>query len=392
VTNSLPRGAEWVGGLVLVVDDDAPVRFVLRETLAMAGCRVEDAASGEQALELLGSRTFDAVVSDIAMPGMNGVELLRRIRERDLDVPVILLTGRPSLETAVEAVEAGALRYLQKPVATAELARSVGEAVRLGRLARWKREVLEYLGGEQRLPADRSALESALDRALRSAWLAAQPIVEAESGALFARELLLRSDGGPLRLPCAIFDAAERLGRVPQVGREVRRLASAVPTDGTRLFVNLHVLELEDEELYSPSAPLSARAGTVVLEVTERASLERVKGLKDRILRLRELGYRIAVDDLGAGYAALNSFAALRPDVVKLDVSLIRGVDGDAYRRKLIGSVTAMCRDLDIRCVAEGIETPEERAVLEELGCDLLQGFLIGRPEAALDPRREGPR
>jgi EAL domain-containing protein (putative c-di-GMP-specific phosphodiesterase class I) len=159
-----------------------------------------------------------------------------------------------------------------------------------------------------------------------------------------------------------------------------------------RLFVNVHVLELEDEDLYSPQAPLSERAREVVLEVTERGSLERVRGLPERVFRLRELGYRIAVDDLGAGYAALNSFAALRPDVAKLDVALVRGVDGDPYRRRLIGNVTAMCRDLGIRCVAEGIETPQERAVLEDLGCDLLQGFLIGRPQAPPGSRPEGLR
>jgi DNA-binding NtrC family response regulator len=211
VTRPAPRADQPSGGgVVLLVDDDAQVRFVIRETLAIAGCQVEEAASGDQALRLLGAQTFDAIVSDIAMPGMDGVELLRRIRARDPDVPVILLTGRPRLETAVEAIEAGALRYLQKPVATAELATAVGEAVRLGRLARWRREVLEYLGGEQRLPADRVALESALDRALRLCWLAAQPIVEAASGEVFAHELLLRSDGGPLRLPAAIFDGCRR--------------------------------------------------------------------------------------------------------------------------------------------------------------------------------------
>jgi EAL domain-containing protein (putative c-di-GMP-specific phosphodiesterase class I) len=365
-----------------VADDDEPVRFVVAETLAMAGFEVQQAEGGDEALRPLAARRFDAVVSDIAMPRMTGIELLRRIRALDFDLQVILLTGRPSLETAVEAVQAGALRYLQKPVSAAELAKAAGEAVQMCRLARWKRDALTYLGGDGHLLADRSALHWTLEDALRECWLAAQPIARAADGTVFARELLLRSAERRLAMPSAIFEAAERLGRVAEVGRVVRRLAAAVPAAGASLFVNVHPSELEDEDLYSAQAPLSRCACDVVLEVTERGSLERVSDLEGRIRRLRELGYRVAIDDFGAGYAALNSFAALRPDVAKLDMGLVRGVDRDPYRRTLIATVLAMCRDLGILSVAEGIETPQEREVLVDLGCDLLQGFLIGRPEA----------
>lgn len=375
-------GTQESRGLVLVADDDEPVRFVVAETLAMAGFEVQQAEGGDEALAHLVARRFDAVVSDIAMPRMTGIELLRRIRALDFDLQVILLTGRPSLETAVEAVQAGALRYLQKPVSAADLAKAAGEAVQMCRLARWKRDALTYLGGDGHLLADRSALHWTLEDALRESWLAAQPIARASDGSVFARELLLRSAHRRLALPSAIFEAAERLGRVAEVGRAVRRLAAAVPAAGASLFVNVHTGELEDEDLYSSQAPLSHCASDVVLEVTERGSLERVSDLEGRIRRLRELGYRVAIDDFGAGYAALNSFAALRPDVAKLDMGLVRGVDRDPYRRTLIATVLAMCRDLGILSVAEGIETPQERDVLVDLGCDLLQGFLIGRPQA----------
>jgi EAL domain-containing protein (putative c-di-GMP-specific phosphodiesterase class I)/CheY-like chemotaxis protein len=377
-------------GAILVADDDESVRFVIAETLIAEGYEVQEATDGEQALTHLHARRFDAVVSDISMPRMTGVDLLRRIRALDLDLPVILLTGRPTLETAIDAVEAGALRYLQKPVSTRALAALLAEAVRLCRLARWKREALAYLGDRQHLLADRPTLEWTLDEALRDCWLAAQPIVRATGGSVFAHELLLRSRAPRLATPGAVFDAAERLGRVREVGRVVRRLAAAVPAAGCCLFINVHPLELADEELYSAETLLGRRAGAIVLEITERGSLESVSGLEDRVRRLRELGYRLAVDDLGAGYAALNSFAALRPDVAKLDMSLVRGVDRDPYRRRLIGSVTDMCRDLGIATVAEGVETPDERATLVDLGCDLLQGFLIGRPCAPVGPSGGG--
>jgi EAL domain-containing protein (putative c-di-GMP-specific phosphodiesterase class I)/ActR/RegA family two-component response regulator len=368
-------------GLVLIVDDEAAIRFGVSDALSYAGYEVEAVGDGEEALQRIAARRFEAVLSDISMPGMNGVELLRRVRQLDFDLPVILLTGDPRLETAIQAVDAGALRYLQKPVSIAEIEGALETAVRLCRLARWKRDSLAYLG-EQRLVADPHALEWALDEALKGLFLAAQPIVRAADGSLFGRELLLRSITPQLPDPPSVLEAAERLGRVKDVGRIVRRLAAnvAIPS-GTCLFINVHSLELEDEELPSGQGPLVGCAKDVVLEVTERGRIDSVSDLTRRVSRLRRLGYRIAVDDFGAGYAALNSFASLRPDIAKLDMALVRNVDTDSYRRRLITSVTSMCRDLGILVVAEGIETEAEKTTLIDLGCDLLQGFLIGAPE-----------
>ena len=372
---------EATRGLVLIVDDEAAIRFGVSEALSYAGYEVEAVGDGEEALQRIAARRFEAVLSDISMPGMDGVELLRRVRRLDFDLPVILLTGDPRLETAIQAVDAGALRYLQKPVSTAEIESALETAVRLCRLARWKRDSLAYLG-EHRLMADPHALEWALDEALKSVFLAAQPIVRAADGSLFGRELLLRSTTPRLPDPPAVLEAAERLGRVRDVGRVVRRLAAGVAVPlGTCLFINVHSLELEDEELHSRQGPLTSSAKDVVLEVTERGRIDAVSDLTRRVARLRSLGYRIAVDDFGAGYAALNSFASLRPDIAKLDMALVRSVDRDPYRRRLVTSVTSMCRDLGILLVAEGIETEAEKATLIELGCDLLQGFLIGAPQ-----------
>lgn len=370
-----------VKGRVLLVDDESALLEVWSEILADAGWEVETASNGSKALEVLLQKSFDTILTDIDMPGLNGLQLLRAIRARDLDVPVVLMTGNPRTETAIEAVEQGALRYLVKPVAAAILTEAVEAAVRLHRIARLKREALAYLGGESASPGDVAGLEAAFTRGLQGLWMAYQPIVHAD-GRVFGHEALMRSDLRALPNPGAMFDAAERLGRVHDLGRTIRARAAASPngTSGASLFVNVHALELTDADLYAPSAPLSARAGGVVLEVTERSSFERVPDLRARIKTLRELGYRIAVDDLGAGYAGLTSFAALEPDVVKLDMALIRGVDSEPIKQRLVGSMARLCRDLGILVVAEGVETAAEKDVLVDLGCDLLQGYLFGRP------------
>jgi EAL domain-containing protein (putative c-di-GMP-specific phosphodiesterase class I) len=161
------------------------------------------------------------------------------------------------------------------------------------------------------------------------------------------------------------------------------------PTSGAGiLFVNLHPRDLEDDDLVAPDAPLARIARQVVLEITERASVESISDLRNRVARLRETGYRIAVDDLGAGYAGLTSFALLEPEIVKIDMTLVRDVDRQPVKQRLIGSITSLCREMGIMVVGEGVETAAERDMLVELGCDLFQGYFISKPEKPFPPFR----
>src|SRR5262249_22689572 len=107
-----------------------------------------------------------------------------------------------------------------------------------------------------------------------------------------------------------------------------------------------------------------------------------------RVSRLRELGYRIALDDLGAGYAGLASFAQFEPDVVKVDMSLVHGIDASPVKRKLLRSIITLCNDLGIPLVCEGIETVRERDVVAELGAALCQGYLFAVPERGFPPAK----
>jgi EAL domain-containing protein (putative c-di-GMP-specific phosphodiesterase class I) len=105
-----------------------------------------------------------------------------------------------------------------------------------------------------------------------------------------------------------------------------------------------------------------------------------VKEPRARIAELRSMGFRIAIDDLGAGYAGLTSFAAMEPQFAKFDMTLVRGVDQSPTKQRLIRSMTSLCNDLGITTVAEGIENRSERDAVVDLGCDLLQGFLFAKP------------
>lgn len=372
--------------LVLLVEDDEGVRRVLRKALLGRGYRVETATNGREALGLLSEHVFDVVVSDINMPELNGIQLLRAVRAHDLELPVLLMTGAPDVETASLAVELGAQQYLLKPIDLGRLERGVERALLLRRLARLKLEALALSSEGSLGAADRAGLEATFERALAGLWIAYQPIVDARTRKLFGYEALLRSTEPRLPHPGAILDAAERLGRLESVGRRVRELAPlplAQAPAGAALFVNLHATDLLDERLYDPAAPLTEVSRRVVLELTERAALDHIPDTAERIARLRALGFRIAVDDLGAGYAGLTSFAQLEPEVVKLDLSIVRGIDSNSVKQKLVRAMVGVCHDMDKLVVAEGVETSSERAELLELGCDLLQGFLLARPGRA---------
>jgi EAL domain-containing protein (putative c-di-GMP-specific phosphodiesterase class I) len=253
------------------------------------------------------------------------------------------------------------------------------------RLAVLKRRALEICDSTGWRLGDKASLEAHFEAAVRRLWIAYQPIVQWPTGTIYGYEALMRSHDPTLDRPGLILDAAERIGRVHELGRRIRRLLAAEVERAPReclIFANLHSADLSDEDLHAPNAPLSAHAERIVLEITERASLDRVSDVRSRIASLRRLGYRIAVDDLGSGYAGLASFGQLEPQIVKLDMSLVRGVDTSLLKKSIVRSMISVCSsDLGTRVVCEGVETVSERDTLHDLGADLQQGYLFGRPE-----------
>jgi len=380
---------------ILLVDDDEKVLTFLQRALESLPMSVRVASDGASALSLLAEQRFDAVVSDIVMPGMNGLKLLHAVREHDLDLPVVLMTGNPDLKTATLAVEYGAFQYLIKPVAVERLRIVVARAVDVGRLARLKRQCAQEFGSGSFYIGDRAGIDAKLNRALSSLWMAYQPIVGATDGSLYGYEALLRSDEPLLLLPKAVLKAAEKVRRVHEVGRAVRdAVASGIefmPRAEAFVFLNVHPEDLLDPALYLPSAPLSRMAQRVILELTDRASLDSVNDARGRVERLRALGFRIAIDDLGAGQADSSTFAQLEPEFVKIDPSIIRGVDKDPSKRKMVHALVRLCHNMGKTVIAEGVENAEERDTLTAARCDFLQGHFLGTPAPFQDRKQARP-
>ncbi|HEY4186234.1 MAG TPA: EAL domain-containing protein [Polyangia bacterium] len=372
---------------ILVVDDEPLIARATERILSKAGHKVTVASGGRAAIEAARSSAFDVIVSDVAMPDMDGKALLRAVRASDLDVPFVFLTGRPDLQSAMEAIEYGAFRYLTKPVSSDELLQVVNRALHWHRLAVVRREAARDLEG--RPITDRAGLEARFESALSSLWMATQPIVSCADRRVIAYEALVRTEEPTLRSPPDLLDAAERLGRTRELSRNIRRLvAQMLPQapETASIFVNLHPADLEDDELSADDGALTGAARRVVLEITERAALDGIRGISGRIARLRQLGFRIAVDDLGAGYAGLSSFAALEPDVVKADMSLVRGIETSLIKQKLVRAIATLANDLHVQLIAEGVETAAENACVSSLGAHAVQGYFFARPARGFPP------
>jgi EAL domain-containing protein (putative c-di-GMP-specific phosphodiesterase class I) len=362
---------------VLFVDDEPHVTASFRILFRKAPFKVLVANSGAQALALLSESQVDVIVSDEQMPDMPGSKLLAEVRRRYPETVRIILTGEASLDAAIEAINsAGIFRFLRKPCAAEELMACLKEAAHV-REAQRRAAAVEEDTGLRRNMAKSFAL------AVEALFVVAQPVVSLSERRVFAYEILTRTREPSIPHAGAFFTAAEELGRVRELDRAIRKkIAALLPSlpEGSDLLINLHPESLDDPELHAEGSPLRPYSHRIIYEITERSDLHSLENALGQVTKLRAMGYRVAVDDLGAGYAGLNSIALLQPEIVKIDMGLVRGVDSSPTQAALISSVIALCEKLGILVIAEGVETAAEYARLIELECDLLQGYYFARP------------
>jgi EAL domain-containing protein (putative c-di-GMP-specific phosphodiesterase class I)/CheY-like chemotaxis protein len=351
-----------------------------RAVLSREGWEVEMATNGREGVDAVRAAhgNLDCVVCDVNMPELDGHAFLGEVSSLDEDLPVLLMTADPRLDGAVRAMEAGAISYLSKLFSPEHLAQVVARAARRHGLARMRRRAAVFAETTPDVPH----VEEQFERALARSWMAYQPVVDARTGVVRAYEALLRTDETAMQRPDVFIGVAERLDRVPELGRMVRRLVAGdleQAPDDARVFVNLHPLELADEQLFGTGNPLRAHASRIVIELTERVALDSLVDTPRRVAMLRQAGFAIAIDDLGAGYASIGSLAAIEPEVVKIDMGLVRGIHTNARKHRIVTATATLCRELGSEVVAEGVETVEERRALEQ-HVDLLQGYLFARP------------
>ena len=380
------HGADQAGpARILVAEAEDGHLSAHAAALGRAGFEFDLAGDAGAARAFLEAKLYATIVADAGLQGLDAIGLLRAARRRDLNVPLVVVADAAHVGLAAVAVQQGALCFLEKPVAADLLCSTLSYAVKLHGLAKLRRKALAELGGTWNQLGDRVALEQIFERAFGCLSIAFQPIVSWSNRRVIGHEALLRSSDPSLPDPSSVLAVAERLGRIEQIGRLVReRVArSMARAPAEYVFVNLHAHELLDSELYSTSAPLSQFGKRIVIEISEHALLDDVSHLESRAEALRKLGFRLAMDNLGPGYPGLSSFARLRPEFVKYDLSLVRGIDHNPAQADIVAEMTALLLAMNTRVIAAGIETIAERDAVVAAGVDLLQGFAFSRPDMA---------
>lgn len=221
-----------------------------------------------------------------------------------------------------------------------------------------------------------------------SVTMAFQPIVDVVDGRVFAYEALVRGTDGHSAgevlaqiEPDMIykFDQACRVKAIELAGRLFD------PDDGARLSINFMPNAVYEPDACIRASLAAARRvgfdpGRLMFEFTEGEPMRDIAHVRRIVESYRARGFTTAIDDFGAGYAGLALLADLRPDLLKLDMALIRGIDASASRRTIVAGVVAIAHRLGVTCIAEGLETREELATVRALGIRLCQGYHLARP------------
>ena len=217
-----------------------------------------------------------------------------------------------------------------------------------------------------------------------------QPIICLSERRILGYEALSRGpSNSPLHSPIALFAVARQAGRLSELEIACRESACRRFNEQQlpgKLFLNVSPESLL-EAAHQPGRTLQLLddfgipPSQVVIELTEQTPTDDFELLQTALHHYRAMGFSIALDDLGAGYSSLRLWSELRPDYVKIDRHFIDGIHQDALKREFVGSILQIAKASRAQVIAEGIELPEELAVLTEMGVDLVQGYLLCRPQ-----------
>jgi EAL domain-containing protein (putative c-di-GMP-specific phosphodiesterase class I) len=304
--------------------------------------------------------------------------------------PVLVLTADATLDAKQRALAAGAKDFVTKPFEQTEVLLRVKNLLETRALhvalqrhnAQLKTQLLETAERERRLAREQESRRSRVQQLLDDQDIAMvfQPIVDLLTSRVVGVEALARFSAQPQRPPDEWFAEAAVAG----LGNDLELLAVSMAVahldqlpDDTYLSVNVSPRTALDPRL---TETLRSRAEQIVLELTEHAAVDQYDRLLAALAELRNAGMRIAVDDAGSGYASLQHILRLSPDIIKLDIELIRGINADPARQSLAAALVLFGDKISATITAEGIETVDELHTLRRLHVPFGQGYHLGRP------------
>lgn len=333
-------------------------------------------ANDESAVAMLRARHYDAIVSYVS--SQKNEPFPRSQLPPGVDLPILVVLDR----APANPPDGNAQCWLPQSASRRLLHKEVVRATQLRRLVAARRRTLQGLGLSDLPPGSPAHLRRRFDPTEGRLFLAHEPIIEWPARVPLGFEAFARSGswgtGGAASPP----DAARSLAVQRRLEHLASRSSQCLPGFGTGerpalLFLRLTPGELSIPELGRRKTRLRNLASQIVFGVSERAARPNLADLRAPIDRLRTLGYRFALDDVGTGQASLTSFANLDPDFVKLARCLVADVHREPTKRRLVGHLVRACRDSGVQVIAKDIRLAAERDTLAELGCALMQGPLF---------------
>ncbi|ONH49998.1 EAL domain, c-di-GMP-specific phosphodiesterase class I (or its enzymatically inactive variant) [Pseudomonas cedrina] len=385
---------------LLIVDDDPQVRKLLETLLQHEGYLTLSAGSGEEALQSVAKQPPDLILLDVMMSGMDGYEVASRLKgdEATAGIPIIMLSALSESSARVSGLETGAEEFISKPVERVELWLRVRNLLRLkarGDLAANTPGPAPRQTGMNVHDLARQDLENALRQAVERSEFSVhyQPKVEVASGRICALEALLRWERpnyGAVS-PAVFVPILESLGLIVPVGRWVidtvcQQIAEWQSGDigPVEVSVNVSGHQLIEGDLIADIARILAQTGVapdlLEVELTEGSLMENTQHTIASLQRLHTMGVKISIDDFGTGYSSLAYLRRFPIDTLKIDIAFIREVTTNPQDAAITRTIIELAHSLNLRVVAEGVETQAQLAFLKEAGCDQIQGYLFSRP------------
>lgn len=380
----------------MVIVDDEPANVMLLQRLIRAAgvVDVHGVTDPREAVDRCLEVGADLVLLDLIMPDLDGFEVMTALSatsSAETFLPVLVLTADSTIEARDRALRAGANDFLTKPFDQTEVILRVRNLLE----TRWhytevrRHNLVMHSELKRREAAEQHAAKEHRQRLARIKQVLAddaitmvfQPVADLRSGRTLGVEALARFNVEPRRPPHVWFDEAAAVGlgvelELAAVSAAFSRLDELAPD--TFLAVNVSPATTSHPGLASLLDDVPA--DRIVLELTEHVRINDYEPLRATLDDLRERGTRLAVDDAGAGYAGLRHILDLRPDIIKLDVALTRGIDTDPARRALATAMIAFAHELAADVIAEGIETRPELTTLRALDVPWGQGYHLAKP------------
>lgn len=369
---------------ILIVDNEPAAAELLRMTLGTHGYDVFAASTAEEALAIAKPDT-DLVLLDVSLPDRDGLEVchLLKTRQDTHHIPIIVLSRRNQIGDKIESFHLGADDFMSRPFDLEELFARVEAVLRRYHqdLENSSREVSYEIVHELRRIIDAESIVPYF-----------QPIYLLQPMSLLGLEVLSRPQGtGLLANPEFLFKSALRYGFYYELEMIVWRKALEVAErvlEKEHLFLNCCPYLIESNRFHEVNRFFHNSGWKnkhVFLEITERSAMSESEMFFKLLGQYRSNGFNIAIDDVGGGFASLESVIKTKPEAIKIDRHIVAGVADDPYRRSMVKLIVAFCREHGILCIAEGIETKTDLQTLIDLGMPAGQGYYLRKPAGQID-------